>query len=143
MRVREATVADRPFLEACAIAAFEERDYASTIGAVDWQSLSLTETAVAILACDPDPIGCFIAGIVEHPLNGERYADQVLWYVVPERRKGRAARLLLTAYTDWALRAGVTRCTVKRPAIEAGRGCVRRRRGERAIEVTSVITLTR
>ena len=141
MLIRLALPADRPHLEAFARAAMAERGYEASIGPVDWATIELTETAVAFLACDPEPIGCFIAGLVEHPLSGQVYAEQMLWYVMPARRYGRAGRQLLDAVEQFCCQRDIKRLRLVQPSARPRSARSFRKRGYTAIEVAWVKTL--
>lgn len=138
MIIRLALPADRPFLEASARAATDERGYEDRFGPVDWASLELPESYVAWVAEDVQPIGCFIASTFLHPLHGGLVAEQALWYVVPERRRSRAAWRLVAACQDWALQRDITSVIFKVPTVRPRRGRPWRRCGCQAVGLTTL-----
>lgn len=50
-----------------------------------------------------DPIGMFIGMITkDHPYLKDNIASEVVWYVRPDKRKGRGALILFDAFEYWA-----------------------------------------
>lgn len=111
--IRPATDADRPILEAFAKAAWDERGYDA--GPVPWEALSLSTDTLALIAEADQPIGCFVAALARHPLSGQPYADQMLWYVVPSKRGTAAGPRLLLAFREACRARGIREARLIQP----------------------------
>jgi hypothetical protein len=146
VRIRLATEDDTSALVVMANAALEERSYRPLFGdGVDFAAvvpIFLKHWGVILLAEDPDPVGMFAATLLPHPISGIPYCDQWLWYVVPARRKGPVAHVLLSALEDLCLTRGITTLSLVSPVECPRLGASMTRRGYRAIEVRYVRDLT-
>lgn len=54
-----------------------------------------------------EPIAGLCASLQEYLINREVYTNDMLFYVLPNRRATRAAIMLTTAYVEWAVERGV------------------------------------
>lgn len=62
---------------------------------------------VVLVAHDDERFAGFIAAVCPaHPFTGQRYADEVAWWVEPEYRSGLTGPKLLRSLEDWARQNG-------------------------------------
>lgn len=52
------------------------------------------------------PVGCLVAAVGDYPFAPVAAADELIFYIAPEWRGGRAALDLLASYEAWAVSVG-------------------------------------
>lgn len=111
MTIREATAADRPRLVAMGLRFIAETPYQSfpsTPQALEWILSVVLEHGVAFVAEHNGAVLGMIAAIVApHPLTGEPFADEIVWWVEPEHRASRLGPRLLHSLEKWTVTKGV------------------------------------
>jgi GNAT superfamily N-acetyltransferase len=138
--VRAATPADRDLITAMALRFHASTPYASLL-AVDPIRIGLlfdlaTAQGVVLVAENVealDILGFLGLVVLEHPLSGDRYAEEVAWWVEPAYRSGTLGPKLLREAEAWCRRAG---CVFLKMAAPAGTtvGLFYERQGYAAVE---------
>jgi len=145
MILRAATAADRADVVALALNFHAESAYGYLL-AVDPQrvgvlfDLALDQGVVFVAERDtvPGPAGpelvAFLGLVVlEHTLSGDRYAEEVAWWVEPEYRSGTLGPRLLALAEEWASAHGCAFLKMVAP-IGTTVGAFYERRGYQPIE---------
>lgn len=79
------------------------------------------------------PVGMLGIIVGPHPMTGEKYAEEVAWWVEPEHRGGKLGRLLFDAAERFAMTAGCVVLKMTAPT-DSPAALVYRRRGYVAVE---------
>lgn len=132
MRIREATVDDVPVIVEMAQAFMVEGAYHRWLNPQPQQLVAFVGTVldlgVIFLAelepSDPgwtpsppaDVVGMIAGVALPHPLGGERYVDEVAWWVYTEHRGTEAGRKLLSRLEQWTLDIGAKYLRMVAPA---------------------------
>jgi RimJ/RimL family protein N-acetyltransferase len=66
-------------------------------------------------------VGMLALTTYQHPLSGDRIATEIVWWVDPEVRGGRAALQLFAAGEAWARAEGATHLQMIAPSDKVGR----------------------
>lgn len=142
MTIREAREADRARVLGLAQQFWRESPYRAVLPAVTRTTLRRVWDAVrthgVVLVAEPAPselVGFLALVAVPHPLTGERYAEEVAWWVAP-RARGRGAGLALLARAEaWATARGLAGLRMVAPEGSAV-GRLYERLGYQAVERT-------
>lgn len=143
MTIREATLADGPTIIELARHFHADTAYRSVI-TFEQQPLErllplVLEQGVILLA-EMEPgraVGMLVLVALEHPYTGERFADELAWWVEPELRSGLVGPKLLRAGEAWAQ---AKKCAILKMIAPAGSrvGVYYRRLGYQEVETTFV-----
>lgn len=105
--IRAATEADTPRLVEMALRFIMETPYRvfpTTPAALSWIVRVVLEHGAAFVAEDDGHLVGMIGVVVTpHPLTGERFCDEVVWWVEPEHRSLRTGPALLHRIESWAV----------------------------------------
>lgn len=125
MTIREATLADVDRLVVMAGRFLDETPYGTLLTRSDAAIAELVRLVLTLgvglvaearvtgtfLKVDPGVesalVGMLGVVAVPHPLSGDLYADEIVWWVEPEFRHGSIGPRLLAAAEDWATRRGL------------------------------------
>lgn len=120
--LRPATVEDMPALWPLYVAFRAESSFACWL--VDLDRERIEELTAWVIAC-----GCFwvaesdgaLVGIIaayetEHPFTGQRFGEEVAWYITPSYRGGTLWLRLLWHVEQWARQSGLTVLRMVAPA---------------------------
>ena len=110
MTIRHATVADTAAVLVMAKAFATSPVYAQVLTLSEPHIVTLLATAIenedalALVAEGRDGmlVGMLVLNVFEHPMSGERVASELVWWVDPSARGGRAAMRMLTFAEGWA-----------------------------------------
>lgn len=127
MRIRAATEADVPRLVEMATNFLVDTPYGQLFPSNPTQieqlvrlvlnlGVGLVADANTCDACLPDLVGMLGVVLLPHPLTGHTYAEEVVWWVQPERRNGIVGPQLLGAAEEWATRNGANMLKLAAPA---------------------------
>jgi len=72
------------------------------------------------------------------PYSGQRFGDEVVWWVEPDARRGRSGPQLLAAFEAWASHQGLGFVRVSQPSDAPGVGEFYARRGYEPVETAWV-----
>ena len=122
MIIREATLEDAAPIVCMAIRFLEETPYGHLF-APNEQKLTelllqvLTHGVIFVAERADHTLAGFLALVtLEHPISGERYADELAWWVNPESRSGSIGPRLLAAAEEFARTAGIGMLKMVAPA---------------------------
>lgn len=110
MRIRHATIDDKPAIVRMALRFIQSTPYRVLLPDADDAGLqALVDTLlllgdnVAILLAENEGgvFGMLCLVDCPHPATGDRYGDELVWWVDPGARNMRAGPRLLTAAEDW------------------------------------------
>lgn len=126
MQIRRATAADESAVVALGLRfATTMPAFADILEGVSEQTLTAfyrsiieLEICTIFVAEDRggDVFGCLAIVEVPHPLTGVPFAEELAWWVSPERRGIVAGPRLLTAAIEWTRGRGLTRLKMGAPA---------------------------
>ena len=123
--IRLATVEDIPAIAAMG-AHFIETEYPGAIR-FDAERLgtltrSLIEGAGVVFVVEQDGalVGMMALTTYTHPMNGDPIATEIVWWIQPEARGGRAALQLFKAGETWARAQGATQFQMIAPSDKVG-----------------------
>lgn len=141
MQIRKATADDIPRIVEMATRFINETPYRAhtTVNVEQLETLAsfLIETgAGVILLAERDGgqvVGMLALSCLPHPLTGEPYGDELVWWVDPEHRKSAAGWRLLCAAEDYCLHMGLSVLKMVAPS-GSNVGKVYDRRGYHPIE---------
>lgn len=111
MRIREATRADMPAIERMALAFLGSTAYGKLFHATPASLAVLASllfnfgdrAAILLAEDDTEVFGMLAIVAAPHPVSGEIYGDEVVWWIDPSRRGFMAAGpALLRAGEEWA-----------------------------------------
>lgn len=140
MTIREATPADRPRLVEMALRFLQETPpyqlFPSTPAALSWIIAVVLEHGVALVAeTDVGLVGMIGLVVAPHPLTGETFADEIVWWVEPEWRLGSVGPRLLDAVERWVVTKNVNSIRMVSPKGSAV-GEFYERRGYQEVETS-------
>jgi GNAT superfamily N-acetyltransferase len=139
VRIRQATHDDQPGMVAMGLRFIATTGYAafpSTPEALGWILAVVLEHGVAYVAEEAGRlVGMLAVVVAPHPLTGEPYADEVVWWVEPEYRSGSLGPRLLQTVENWTVTKGVTALRMVAPN-ETAVGKFYERRGYVPIETS-------
>lgn len=152
MTLRRATAEDKAAVVRMGLEFFKASPYAAILPGANEEGLArLVEfviapspTMLALLAVDDvdAPIGMLGMHVSPHPLNGQPYAEELVWWVEPGHRGARlAGPLLLEAGEAWAREAGAKLVKMIAPSDRERVGQFYERVGYQEIETCYVKVL--
>lgn len=140
VRIRSAGEADRPRVLEMARAFMTLTPYGALFTASEPHLSGLfticMEMGVLVVAEDEASsglIGFLALAVLEHPLSGEHYVEEVAWWVEPAHRQGSVGLRLLSWAEEWTRGAGVGMIKMVAPAGSRV-GATYERLGYRAVE---------
>lgn len=126
-RVRPATPADVPAIVAMG-ATFIETEYPGAVRFNPAQLATLAEALMAgtgsvvfVVEADAALLGMMALQTYAHPMSGDTIATELVWWVNPAARGGRAALQLLDAADRWARQQGATMLQMIAPSDKVAR----------------------
>ncbi len=136
MRIRRATIDDLPEILRYAQHFVEETEYATWLAPFD----AAVITALVQLALDQGVIFLAPGGMVAavplvHPMTGQRYVEELAWWVEPERRGGLVGPRLLDALETWAASEQIAFVKVAAPHGQPDVGRFYEHRGYQPVEL--------
>ena len=127
IRIRLATVEDRPAVVAMARQQFESSVYATLMGEVRDDllaahfDLGLERGVIYVAEVNEDELVGFLGVIAHpHPLSGEGFMRELAWFVVPAYRRGRLGQQLLTEVENWGRSQGLSMIEMSAPVGRLG-----------------------
>lgn len=84
-------------------------------------SLMAGAGAVLIAEAADGLVGMMALTTYQHPMNGDTIATEIVWWMEPEARGGRAALQLFAAGEAWARTQGATKFQMIAPSDKVGR----------------------
>jgi len=100
------------------------------------------QTGAVLLAVDVDreevAAGMLAFFVADHPLTGERYAEELAFWVEPEHRGGTAARRLIARASEYARQRHASCLKMSQPESSPAVGALYQRAGFVAVEHTWV-----
>lgn len=152
MKLRVATAEDKPAIVRMGLEFFKASPYAAILPGTNEEGfarlvefvITPSPTMLALLAVDDvdQPIGMLGMHVSPHPLNGQPYAEELVWWVEPGHRGARlAGPLLLEAAETWAREAGAKLVKMIAPVDRKRVGWFYERVGYREIETAFVKVL--
>lgn len=70
------------------------------------QLVGIDQGFVKIVTYDDEVVGALVAVLSEIPINDLVFAQELMFWIDPEHRKGKTAIKLVDEYVDWATKAG-------------------------------------
>lgn len=81
-----------------------------------WFDVLLEHGLIAVAAGADGLVGVIALAVVEHPFTGERFGDELIWWVAPEHRAGSTGPRLLRYALRWAGQQGLHLVRMVAPA---------------------------
>jgi len=147
MTIRPATVRDRAAVVTLALRFHTETAYRQLI-AVDAERIgalfdvALRDGIVLVAERDVDLVAFLALVALDHTLSGDRYAEEIAWWVEPAYRSGTLGPRLLARGEAWAAEHGCAFINMVAPAFAIGVADYYQRRGYAAVETTFMKRLT-
>ncbi len=70
------------------------------------QLIEIDHGFVKIVTYEDEVVGALVAVLSEIPINDLIFAQELMFWIDPEHRKGKTALRLVDEYTEWATKAG-------------------------------------
>jgi GNAT superfamily N-acetyltransferase len=138
--IREATLEDQVVVLELARQFLATTSYHAFAGPPEQLEVVFTlvrQHGVVFLAEDAEGVAGMIAlAAVPHLFTGTRYAEEIAWFVRPDRRGSSAATRLLAAAEEWARHQGLWCLKMGAPSDEPSVGRLYERRGYQAVETS-------
>jgi GNAT superfamily N-acetyltransferase len=145
--IRAATMDDWPAVWSLLVAFHDEAgDYAKWLQ-LDRERIErlmaeiLVQGCVAVADEGNEVVGVIVVALLEHPYNGQPYAEEVVWFVTKAHRDGTIGLKLLRYAEQWARQSGATVLKMVEPEGKPTVGTFLARRGYRRIEAVHVLFL--
>lgn len=121
MTIRRATEADTARLVELAAQFLDSTAYGALLphtleGLETLVGAVLGAGAIFVALGDGQPVGMIALLACDHPISGDRYGDEIVWYVEPRYRDSTIGPRLLREAEAWARASGLTLLKMVAPA---------------------------